>query len=311
MSTNDYRRFSFEAFGTLCDVQFESPSFAREQSFRKAVVDWVCAFEQRFSRFRPDSLISRINAAAGAEWVAVDEEADSLFALCDWFHWSTQGIFDPAILPLIKLWDYHNPQPVVPDDTAVRTALSQCGWSRVKREKGRIFLPEKGMGLDIGGIGKEYAVDCVLTMAGKTGLRNMLVNFGHDVRACGEAPGGGPWRIGLEDPRDPGRCWAGVAVRDRAVTTSGDYIRNFTFNGRRFGHIIDARTGYPVANGCKAVSVIAPTCTEAGILSTAAFILGGEEGVRFLSRYHHTEGCVWQHSTRHETGRLNEYLIDE
>jgi thiamine biosynthesis lipoprotein len=241
----------------------------------------------------------------------VDEEADSLFALCDWFHWSTQGIFDPAILPLIKLWDYHNPQPVVPDDTAVRTALSQCGWSRVKREKGRIFLPEKGMGLDIGGIGKEYAVDCVLTMAGKTGLRNMLVNFGHDVRACGEAPGGGPWRIGLEDPRDPGRCWAGVAVRDRAVTTSGDYIRNFTFNGRRFGHIIDARTGYPVANGCKAVSVIAPTCTEAGILSTAAFILGGEEGVRFLSRYHHTEGCVWQHSTRHETGRLNEYLIDE
>jgi FAD:protein FMN transferase len=171
------------------------------------------------------------------------------------------------------------------------------------------MLPEKGMGLDIGGIGKEYAVDRIFEMARAAGLENVLVNFGRDLRAHGSPPEGGPWRIGLEDTHDPDPCWAGVAISNRAVTTSGDYRRNVTIQGERFGHILDPRTGFPVGNGCDAVSVIAPTCTEAGILSTCAFILGHEDGLTILSTYSQAEGCIHEHGRQHQTGRFNEYLI--
>ena len=107
----------------------------------------------------------------------------------------------------------------------------------------------------------------------------------------------------------PGRCWAGVAVRDRAVTSSGDYLRGFEIGGRRYGHILDPRTGHPVANGCRSVAVIAPTCTEAGILSTTAFILGPREGLDFLEHQYQAAGCLWDEARCLQTRRFHEYLI--
>jgi thiamine biosynthesis lipoprotein len=306
-----YNQFTFQAMGTPCEVQFQPVSAAQDEEFKAGVAGWVEKFEQRFSRFVPESLISRANAAAGIEAVAVGPEDEELLSLCDWFHWATQGVFDPALLPVIQLWDYHQPRNKTPDEGTVGDALRLCGWKKVQREKGRLFLPEKGMGLDVGGIGKEYAVDRVFELAARRGIRNILVNFGRDLRVHGEPPEGGPWRIGLEDPADQGRCWGGVAVHDRAVTTSGNYLRHFTVEGRQFGHILDPRSGYPVDNGCKSVSVIAPTCTEAGILSTTAFILGGEAGLAFLDNYHQAEGCVTTTTHRYYTRRFHEYLITQ
>jgi len=309
MTGQDYSRHSFTAMGTVCQVHFQATSHAAGEAFKKTVTGWVANFENQFSRFIPGSFISRINAAAGRNWVDIDPEAESLFMLCDWFHWSTKGLFDPAILPLLQLWDYHVPHAKLPGDDAVGTALAKSGWKKVQRRKGGIYLPEEGMGIDIGGIGKEYAVDRVIEMAGNVGIRNILVNFGQDLRVQGEPPEGGPWRIGLEDPGDTGMCWAGVAVHNRAVTTSGDYVRHISIDGEKFGHIIDPRTGYPVKNGCQAVSVIAPTCTEAGILSTSAFILGGNDGLQFLDGYVQAEGCIKEQNRQYCTRRFNEYLI--
>ncbi len=309
MTGQDYYRHSFEAMGTVCQVQFQANSHAAGETFKNAVSAWVMDFEQQFSRFILTSLISRINDAAGHAWVDIDSEAESLFSLCDWFHWSTKGVFDPALLPVIRLWDYHIPHTSLPTDSAVKDALAQSGWKHLQRRKGGVFLPEQGMGLDIGGIGKEYAVDRVFEMAVTFGIRNILVNFGQDLRVQGVPPEGGPWRIGLEDPGDTGLCWAGVAVHNRAVTTSGDYVRHVTINGERFGHILDPRSGHPVKNGCKAVSVIAPTCTEAGILSTTAFIMGGSDGLQFLDSYYQAEGCIREENKHYSTRRFNEYLI--
>ncbi len=295
--------------GTDCQVDFAAASLGAARSFAAHTQSWVADFEARFSRFRPDSLVSRINAAAGRDWVAVDAEAESLLGLCDWYHRLTGGVFDPATLPLLALWDYHAPRAAPPSDAEVGAARARCGWSRVRREPGRILLPEAGMGLDLGGIGKEYAVDRVIEMAMQRGIRTILVNFGHDLRVLGDPPEGGAWRIGLEDPRDPGRCWTGLLARDRAVTTSGDYLRHLTISGRRYGHILDPRTGQPVSNGCESVSVVAPTCTEAGMLSTAAFVMGAEEGLRFLNSQYQAEGCLWQGSRLYATRRFRDYLI--
>jgi len=183
------------------------------------------------------------------------------------------------------------------------------GWQKVLRDGDRFFLPHKGMGVDIGGIGKEYAVDRVTEMAAECGINDIMVDFGHDIRVHGEPPEGGPWRIGLEDPTDPTTCWGGVMATDRAAASSGDYHRGLWADGKRYGHILDSRTGYPVSNGCRSVSVIARTCTETGILSTAAFILGPEEGLSFLNTCYQAERCIWTDRSQLQTAGFSYYVI--
>jgi thiamine biosynthesis lipoprotein len=303
-----FHRLSFTAMGTTCQVDFACDSEARARDFKGAVQAWVESFEARFSRFRPDSLISRLNAGAGGEGVELDEEGESLVGLIDWYHWSTGGVFDPSALPLLSLWDYHQPEPRIPSAAAIREALERVGWKKVIHRNKTLRLPEPGMGVDVGGIGKEYAVDIVLQMGEARGFPSVHVNFGNDLRVAGPAPQGGPWLVGLEDPRQPGTCWGGLGVTRHAVTTSGDYRRFFTAEGRRFGHILDPRTGWPVANGCQSVTVVAPTCTEAGILSTTAFILGADEGVRFIRNWHQAEGCLWQADRLIQTEGFGHYV---
>jgi thiamine biosynthesis lipoprotein len=165
------------------------------------------------------------------------------------------------------------------------------------------------MSLDLGGIGKEYAVDCVTQLAGARAMESVLVDFGQDVRVQGRPPAKGAWLIGLEDPKNAGHCWASVAVTGHAVATSGDYLRHFVRGGRRYGHIVDPRDGQPVNNQCLSVSVIAPTCTLAGILSTTAFILGPTEGLSLISLCPGAEGCITTDQTHHQTRRFHEYVI--
>jgi thiamine biosynthesis lipoprotein len=302
-----YYKLTFQAMSTLCRVNFRTLNPALARDLQTEVLKWVAWFEARYSRFIADSLISRINAYAGKDWVEVDAETDAIFNLCQEMIFFTRGVFDPTSMPLIRLWNWKASPPVVPDDAAILVARELVGWRKVQRKPGAIFLPREGMCIDLGGIGKEYAVDRVLTMAMQRGIENVLVDFGNDVRVCGHPPESGAWHIGLEDPKKPGTCWTGVAVTNHAVATSGDYIRHFTKDGRRFGHIIDPRSGFPVDNGCFAVSVVAPSCTMAGILSTSAFVLGPKEGLNLISLCQGAEGCVTTESVRNETSRFHAY----
>ncbi len=305
-SSAGWQQVSFQALGSPCRLQFLAPG--PSLAFGQTILKWVAGFEARYSRFLPDSLISRINRAAGKEWVAIDPETDRLFALCHEMHFLTRGVFDPTALPLIELWDWKARPPVLPEEATVQAALRKVGWRKVQRAPGKVFLPETGMTLDLGGVGKEYAVDQVLQLALELGATSVLVDFGHDVRVHGPAPQNKPaWHIGLEDPRRPGQCWTGVAINQRAVATSGDYLRCFVHEGRRYGHILDVRTGRPVANGCLAVSVVAPSCTLAGMLSTAAFVLGPEEGLRLLESTYAAAGCIITETGRVPSRKFCEY----
>lgn len=309
-AAGDVYQVKFRAMGTDCSMVYRATSWASAERFREQALRWLAQFEETYSRFRPDSLISRINAAAGVAPVAIDAETESIFSLCDWFHWTTHGVFDPTALPLLRLWDYHDKHPVLPTEDQVDRARAMLGWRRVQRAPGSIILPELGMAIDLGGIGKEYAVDQVMNQALLCGLEDVLVDFGHDVRVHGHPPEGGAWRIGLEKAEDPGQCWGGVAVSDRAVCTSGDYLRRVVIQGRSYGHLVDPRTGYPVSHGVRSASVIAPTCTEAGMLSTACFIMGPEDGLAFLDAYYQAEGCLTLHDgTRLTTRRFMDYVI--
>ena len=283
---------------THCRVNFYSQDSALARSYQDEVLQWISWFEAQYSRFIPDSLISRINAAAGKDWVETDPETDALLTLCHEMVFFTRNVFDPTALPLIRLWNWKATPPVVPDAATVAANQELVGWYKVQRRKGGIFLPRQGMCLDLGGIGKEYAVDRVLTMGLQRGITNLLVDFGQDVRVHGHPEGRTTWNIGLEDPTKPGQCWSGVAVTNHAVATSGDYVRNFTVGGRRYGHIIDPRNGYPVNNGSLSVSIIAPHCTLAGIISTSAVVLGPKEGMDLISMCPGIEGAIVTDNTR-------------
>ena len=298
---------TFQAMGTRCRIHFTAESEVG-QAFAAGAVEWVAGFEQRYSRYLDGSLVSRINRAAGREWVAIDPETEQLLALCDELHFLSRGVFDPTLLPLLKLWDWR--RGVVPDASAIAAARARVGWRRVQRGPGKVFLPEPGMAIDLGGVGKEYAVDRVTQMGVQRGISSLLVDFGQDIRVTGLPPDGREaWHIGLEDARVPGQCWVGLRVREQAVATSGDYVRSFTAAGRSYGHILDGRDGNPVSNGCRAVSVVAPNCTLAGGLATAAMALGVEDGLRLIESTYQAEGCVVSDSGRHFTKRFHEYII--
>ena len=301
------RKLTFPALGTMCEVQYAAGD-TQAAAFERAAVAWVTAFEAKYSRFRPDSLVSRINAAAGREWIAVDAEMEGLLQLCDTLHFMTQGVLDPTALPLIQLWNYKAEKPRVPAAAEVAAALALVGWKKVQRAPGKIFLPAPGMALDFGGFGKEYAVDIVAQLAVDHGLTAALVDFGHDLRAVGAPPGRPAWHIGLEDPQKPGAAAGSIAVVGKGVASSGDYLRSFTVAGKRYGHIIDPRTGRPVANGCTQATVIAGTCLQAGVLSTTAFVLGVPRGLDFIQACPGAEGLILTDKTRAQTRGFFNYV---
>jgi thiamine biosynthesis lipoprotein len=307
------RKLVFRALGTQCEVQYAAPTGdAQAADFERRAVAWVTAFEAKYSRFIPESLLSRVNAAAGRDWVEVDPEMEQMFKLCDTLHFTTQGVLDPTALPLIRLWNWKAAAPSIPSPEAIASARKLVGWSKVLRSPGKVFLPEAGMALDFGGFGKEYAVDIVSQVAAEAGIGDVLVDFGHDLRARGAPPGRPAWHIGLEDPGRPGKHWGSVALAgSRGIASSGDYIRCFTLDGRRYGHIIDPRTGWPVANGCSQATVIAGTCLQAGVLSTTAFVLGIPKGIEFIQSFPGAEGMLIAENARAQTRRFYEYVVSE
>jgi thiamine biosynthesis lipoprotein len=303
------RKLAFAALGTQCEVQYAAPGGdAQAAAFERAAVAWVAAFEAKYSRFRPDSLVSRINAAAGSAWIDVDAEMEALLKLCDSLHFMTQGVLDPTALPLLRLWDYKAEHPRIPTAPEIAAARALVGWKKVQRAPGKVFLPLAGMALDFGGFGKEYAVDIVAQIALDHGLTGALVDFGHDLRALGTPPDRPAWHIGLEDPRKPGTAAGSIGVTGKGVASSGDYLRSFVIGGKRYGHIIDPRTGHPVAHGCLQATVIAGSCLHAGVLSTTAFVLGVPQGIAFIQSFPGAEGLLLTETARAQTRGFFNYV---
>lgn len=286
------RRVEFRALGTHCVIQFRHSDGDVASGFLSAALGWLSAFEAKFSRFRPDSVVSRINAAAGREWVHVDAETDGMLDLAADLHRITDGILDPTMLPLLRVWDWKTVHEKLPDNDEIKAARDLTGFGKIQRKPGQVFLPQAGMGLDFGGFGKEFAVDQLVSIARDHDIQDALIDLGRDLFAIGGNGRHPFWHVGLEDALRPGTCWGGLAVSDFAVAVSGDGLRRFEHNGVRYGHILDPRSGWPVANGLRGVSVLAPTCLQAGIYSTAIFVLGLRKGLRFATCGRDVEACV-------------------
>lgn len=293
---------AFRALGSACELFYSAADRATAEGYRATALDWLATFEAQFSRFLPDSLISRINDNAGIEWTEIDAQTELLLDLCDHHHFVTQGAFDATSLPLSELWDWKRKHDSLPSEAEISEAKGRVGWKRIQRAPGRIFLPERGMRLDFGGVGKEFAVDCLAQLATACGIEDVMVDLGGDIAVNGEPPEGGGWYVGLEDPAHEGTSYCGIRLKSgAAVATSGDYRRCFQLDGSTYGHIIDCRTGWPVSNGTRSVSVIASRCTMAGLLATSAMIIGGQDAILMLERTPGVQGSLWCRGRHHET----------
>ncbi len=238
----------------------------------------VRRIERKFSRYRDDSLLTQINQAAGRHAVPIDTETAALLAYADACFKKSNGLFDLTSGVLRRCWNFKAAR--LPDPQHLRVTLALVGWDKVQWSTTEIYLPTLGMQLDFGGIGKEYAADRAAALCLNEGINSGLVNLAGDIRILGPHPDGSPWRIGIKHPRQPGAIIASIDLRSGALATSGDYERYFEIAGRRYSHILNAKTGYPVSE-LQAVSVTVPLCSVAGSLSTIA-MLKGRKGPRFL-----------------------------
>ncbi len=179
---------------------------------------------------------------------------------------------------LRRAWDFRNGR--IPRPVEIESLLPLVGWSRVIWQDGCLALPIRGMEIDLGGLGKEYAADRAATLLTDAGVLSGYVNLGGDIRVIGPQADGQPWRMGIAHPRVEGAIIAGVDLGGGALATSGDYERFVEANGRRYCHILDPHTGWPVGYW-RSVSVVAPACLAAGALTTVAMLMQ-ERAVEFL-----------------------------
>jgi FAD:protein FMN transferase len=275
--------FSFSAMASVCELRLAGADEAVLNAAAQAAIDEVRRIEHAYSRYREDSIVSRINAAAGSgQAVEVDAETAQLIDFAGRLHAASEGRFDITSGVLRRVWDFR--QPRLPQRDALVGVLPLIGWQQVAWDGRRIGLPKPGMEIDFGGFGKEYAADRAHAVLAAAGLAHGFVNLGGDIRVLGPQSDGRPWQFGIRHPRRDGETIAHLSLSEGALATSGDYERFFELNGQRYCHILDPRSGWPV-QGWRSVSVVAPLCAAAGALTTIA-MLHGEGALAFLRSQH-------------------------
>jgi len=270
-----FEQIRFRAMGSPCALHLYAANAETVRSLASACRAEIARLESKYTRYRDDSLTSRLNRSAGdPRGVRVDDETAGLLDYAQTAHCESGGLFDLTSGVLRRAWDFRSGR--LPSRAAVDALLERVGWQRVRWQRPRLVLPISGMEVDFGGLVKEYAADRVAELCRRRGARHGLVDLGGDLAVVGPHPDGRPWQVGIRDPQDGRRALAVVSVFRGGVATSGDYERCMLIDGVRYGHLLDPRTGWPV-RGPRSVSVLAPHCLIAGTTSTIA-MLSGDSG---------------------------------
>ena len=275
---------AFTAMASPCEVLLDVDDRDEAASLGELAAAEAGRIEQRLSRYRDDNIIHTINHAAGRP-VLVDDETAGLLDFADQCFRLSEGRFDVTSGVLRRVWRFDG-SANVPSRAAVKELLPLVGWDKVTWARPSITLPV-GMEIDLGGLGKEYAVDRAAQLVSMRTRAAVLVNFGGDLRALGSRRDGRPWRVGVESPVAAAAA-LDLELAQGALATSGDARRFLLKDGVRYPHILNPRTGWPVLDAPRSVTVLADACTEAGLLATLAMLHGrgargflAEQGVKY------------------------------
>jgi len=261
----------------------------------EAVCREVARIEGLFSRFLPDSDISRVNGSAGTTSEKVSLETYDVLSKAVEFSRCFPGCFDVTIGPLVTLWKIGKGSLAQPDDASIKQVLPLVNYRDLILDPGEMTagLRNGGQSVDLGGIGKGFAGDKIVEVFKEFDIASAYSNLGGNVVTLGAKPDGSPWQIGIQHPRQESGLIGSVSVANQTVVTSGDYQRYFTDSqGKRHHHILDPTTGYPAECGLISVSIVSDKSVAADPLSTVLFVAGMEKGLEFLRGFPQTEAIL-------------------
>jgi len=278
-----------------CEILMDIDDEALASELLSLARDEALRVEKKFSRYKDDNIINRINNSSG-ESIEVDDETANLLDYANQCYQLSNGMFDITSGVLRSIWKFDGGDHI-PQQKQITALIPRIGWDKVTWNRPTITLPD-GMEIDLGGIGKEYAVDRAATILLQHYQASLLVNFGGDIRVTGPRRNGSGWVIGIECVLSYQAQQSASAVENikkfridqGGVATSGDARRFLLKDGIRYSHILDPHTGWPVRGAPLSVTVVACTCTDAGILATLA-MLHGEQAESFLNAQDVTFWC--------------------
>jgi FAD:protein FMN transferase len=273
-------RFPFNSMGSPCEIRIEAEDSRTARIAAAKAQAQVVRLDEKYSHYRGDNWLAQIIASAGSGTaIEVDEETANLLDFADALHRQSGGRFDITAGALTKLWDLQS--ACVPTHKAIAEALTRVGWQQVEWSRPFLRLPRKGMRIDLGGVVKEYAADRAASVCRDADVAHGLVDLGGDLAVIGAHADGSAWLAGIKSPRRPGAVYASIELNRGGLATSGDYERVMIVDGKRYSHIIDVRSGYPIESFAS-VSVTADSCLVAGAASTLAMLLGQRDGADYL-----------------------------
>jgi thiamine biosynthesis lipoprotein len=268
--------------GTRISVELRADDPVKGSAAIDAVMAEMHRIDELMSHYKPESQLSQINEHAADAPVQVDRELFDLLKLSLHFSEITDGAFDITYAGVGHLYDYR--RHIRPTEEQIQAALPTINWRNLilDPDKLTVKFAMPGMRIDVGGIGKGYAVDRCIAILQSRGFSHALVSAGGDSRIIGDRDGR-PWVVGIRHPDDPNKIVTRLPLVDTAMSTSGDYYRFFDENGVRYHHIIDPHTGHP-ASRVRSATILGPTATETDGLSKTAFIIGAEKTVEMINR---------------------------
>ncbi|MBZ0169309.1 thiamine biosynthesis lipoprotein TRANSMEMBRANE [Candidatus Methylomirabilis lanthanidiphila] len=285
--------------GTVVEIETNHPDLSFARNAIEAGLQRMENVDRLMSTFRHDSEIGLVNRMAATRAVAVGQETFAVLTEAKRLGLTSDGAFDVTIHPLVQLWRGTTKKDRLPSSQETEAALGLVGHDGLSLDPNSrsVRLQRSGMGIDLGGIAKGYAVDVAAESFARDGIRSGLIDAGGDLRVVGRNRDGGAWRIGLRHPLAPSRLLLSVLVEDAAVATSGNYFRYNTIGGRQYGHLLHPRTGMP-ADGALSATVIAHSAMRADGLATAAMV-NGTGAMAFIQRVPGIEGIVVTPVARH------------
>jgi len=259
----------------------------------EAAIREIQRIEKMISSWDPNSETILINRNAGVRPLAVDEELFELIRRSKKVSQLTNGIFDVSYASMDKIWKFDGSMTRLPTKEELATSVAKLNYKNVilVAKNHTVFLKEKGMKIGFGGIGKGYAANRAKAVMVAMGISSGVVNASGDLIAWGTQEKGQDWKIGITDPNDKDKTFCWLNMSNQAVVTSGNYEKYVEFDGKRYTHIINPKTGMP-ATGTKSVTIICPDAELADALATSVFILGEKDGIDLLNRLDRIEGLL-------------------
>jgi FAD:protein FMN transferase len=268
---------SVNAMGTTFTIDMYGTDVGQMQSASEQAFDEVKRLDQMLSNYIPDSELSRVNAGAGDQPVEVSREFFDLLAECVEYSRKGEGAFDITVGPLMKLWGFYKGSGHLPHRAEIRAVLDQIGYQNIELDGAHrtVRFSRPGMSLDPGGVGKGYAVDKLVAILRADGISSALVSGGgSSIYGIGAPPNDARgWYVRIRDPKDERQTAAEVYLKDRSVSTSGNYEKFFRAEGKLYSHIMSPKTGYP-AEGTLSVSIVSPKTLDSEVWAKPYYILG-------------------------------------